>query len=419
MEETIESAIEVLVGIVPRKLNIRLDPKDRSILKSIGNQISKNIGLTDRQIEMIVRKIEKYRYGLEANFVPVDEILKNQSTRYPIRIIDRSETIKILNDKEKNIDWIFITHQKTKNFEKIWLNFRERLIGEIEESFSQKKIILNDVNLRMVLDELSEFEFNIDSNLTSSIEEIEKITKNTDNYIPRLDIVEDRLEIKNNISEISKKISSSTDLLTTSNFLKTLSYLKTHKISLKSPKILEKLKELYQDQDIEIAMKIIFSNSSRIRVAPENVSIKELLKNMILVDHYPILVVLDENNQALEKVKEFVECLKCFFTNDEMTVFFRLPNLDKDFRNFSNFVKENKLNNFIDEKTKVVFISKQRVPKPLIRSTWKPTSAIVLTNNDYGKISVYLNDFLNVYYYNDSMSLRKLYNRRYIEIDQL
>lgn len=419
MDKTIESAIEILAGSVPRKLNIRLDPKDRSILKSIGNQISKKIGLTDRQIEMVIRKIEKYRYGLEANLVPVDIILTTQSTRFPVRHIDRSETINILKDIEKNIDFLVITHQKTKKFEDFWSSIKERVHGEIIESFSQKKIILNDSNLKLILDEFLIFNFNIDDEISRLLEEIEKIVKNQENHVPTLDIIDGCLQIKNINCPLNEKLLSDKDLLSADRFLKTLSLLKTYKISLKSPNITEKLKELYQGQDIEFAKKILFSDSLKIRIDPEQSTINKLIKNMILLDQQPILVVIDENDHVLEKIKEMHECLKSFFTSDEMTVFFRLPNSNKDVKNLSSFIKENKLNNFIDERTKVVFISKQRVPKPLLRSAWKPTSAIVLSNNDYGKISVYLNDFLNVYYYNTSMALKKLYNRRFVEIGQL
>ncbi len=89
-----------------------------------------------------------------------------------------------------------------------------------------------------------------------------------------------------------------------------------------------------------------------------------------------------------------------------MNVFFRLKNEQMGHQQFNQFVKDNHLNNYIDSTTKVVFISRNKIPKPLIKADWQPRTAIITSNHDFGKLSAYLNDFSTVYYYNNSVAMR-------------
>jgi hypothetical protein len=419
MHDTIESAVEILAGTVPRQLNIKLDNKDKAILKSISNQISKNLALTDRQAEMLLRKIQRYQSALEINGVNVNEILEKKMTRQPLRIIDRTQTIALITDREKNQEQIVVTHQKTKKFDDLWSGTRKKIQGRTTETFSQKIFPLNENNLVAVLDMMTFLDFEVGEEITEYLEKIEKIHDTPEKYQPCLEIVDGVLEIKNLSAAVSEKILENYKNLEKEDFLSFLSLLKNHKISLKSPKILEKIKNIYPDENTDLAEKIIFSKSSRLRISPEHHDLEKIVETLILLKSHPILVILEENEHILTQMKILVENFKKFFSEREMTVFFRLPSSEKHSLEFSKFVKEQKLNNFIDEKIKVVFISKQRIPKPLMTAAWKPNTALMLARNDFGKVSIYLNDFANVYYYNDSLSLRKIGERRWVEIDQL
>jgi serine kinase of HPr protein (carbohydrate metabolism regulator) len=100
------------------------------------------------------------------------------------------------------------------------------------------------------------------------------------------------------------------------------------------------------------------------------------------------------------------ESFSKFVARDSINVFFRLKNEQKDFNEFNQYIKDNHLNNYIDSKTKIVFISRTRIPKPLLKADWKPSTAIITSNHDFGKLSAYLNDFSTVYYYNNSITMR-------------
>ena len=79
----------------------------------------------------------------------------------------------------------------------------------------------------------------------------------------------------------------------------------------------------------------------------------------------PVLFVIPGGTEfeKLEMCHEFLKTLN--INNEEISVLFRLP---KDTgEKFNNFVKEQKLNSPISEKTKAVFIS-NKVPKTIIES---------------------------------------------------
>ena len=60
MSHTIEDAIEILAGIRPRIINIRIDYNEKNLIKSIGRQVANGTALTDRQLDLALKKIQKY-----------------------------------------------------------------------------------------------------------------------------------------------------------------------------------------------------------------------------------------------------------------------------------------------------------------------------------------------------------------------
>jgi hypothetical protein len=64
MTQTVEDAIEILAGVRPRIINIRVDHNEKTLIKSIGRQVSNGLALTDRQLELSLKKIKKYQANL-------------------------------------------------------------------------------------------------------------------------------------------------------------------------------------------------------------------------------------------------------------------------------------------------------------------------------------------------------------------
>ena len=87
-------------------------------------------------------------------------------------------------------------------------------------------------------------------------------------------------------------------------------------------------------------------------------SIKDIVKYMS-----PVLFVIPGGSE-MEKLEKSLNFLKdCEISNEEISVRFRLPNETGE--KLNNFVREEKLNSSISEKTKAVFIS-SKVPKTIL-----------------------------------------------------
>jgi preprotein translocase subunit SecD len=102
-------------------------------------------------------------------------------------------------------------------------------------------------------------------------------------------------------------------------------------------------------------------------------------------------VTLNEELIATEMEKlqlgyDFLKSIKV--DKSEMSVMFRMPS--ESHKKFNDFIKENKLNSPISEKTKVVFIS-SKLPKPLIKSKIKFNSLI---NLGFGGVHYSIKNFV-------------------------
>ena len=97
--EYIEDYLHYLVG------EIGVDFSDEKILHSINKQVNtKGLALTDRQYDFVYNKILNYKTKIEefGKTLPQEKL----KTRTPLRTIDRSKYIKVVNID--NVKWIEI-----------------------------------------------------------------------------------------------------------------------------------------------------------------------------------------------------------------------------------------------------------------------------------------------------------------------
>ena len=64
----------------------------------------------------------------------------------------------------------------------------------------------------------------------------------------------------------------------------------------------------------------------------------------------------------------------------EISVLFRLDNVNRDNIQFNQFVQKHNLNNVVDETTKIVYI-KDKTPKFLIKNDWRPSACLSCSSN--------------------------------------
>lgn len=109
----IEDYLEVLAGYrevtvngkCPGPINIfgghqiiSLARYDTNIISSMANQTMTNVALTDRQSELAIRLVDKYKRQFLNHGVDVAPSVRNPTFRVPVRVVDRSRTISLLDD---------------------------------------------------------------------------------------------------------------------------------------------------------------------------------------------------------------------------------------------------------------------------------------------------------------------------------
>ena len=86
-----------------------------------------------------------------------------------------------------------------------------------------------------------------------------------------------------------------------------------------------------------------------------------------------------------------------------MSVLFRTENnIDK---RFNEYIRDNGLNNPLDNTTKIVYINSNKFPKPLLKSNWKPNTVLCMGSYRLNeKVNDYINAFDLVIHYDDQIT---------------
>ena len=390
----VEDCLEYLGGLKPNTVKIPIDNHESTIIKSLATQVFNDIALTDRQLILVLKKIEKYRYGLEVNFVDVDDILLTKRLRKPIRYIDRSQYAKI--DQINNETVIVIRYPFSKRLEAKWHDISRAIKGPInhDKSDSVKTVLLIESNVCLLIDDFLDRDFTIDPKLLEIYEKIKDIKNDPERYLPCIDFVDRKIVLKNLndrcLAYIGEKI-----IDVNQDFPSSISTVKGCGVLNLSEKLLDEI----DHRNYTVLTKEILKNpKTRLKIDPKNHDFDQLLTAIEKLNQWPILIMIDENPSTPSLVKFINEKLKNYIPTDKFTVFFRLGADKKD---FNQYIKDQNLNNYIDADTKAVIILKNKIPKPLLKSEWKSRTAIVMSTNTYGRSSAYINQFENVYYYNE------------------
>lgn len=416
MTHTVEDTLEILSGQVARKVNIRIDSKDKNIIVSLGRQVQKGLALTDRQLELALSKIAKYRVGLETNMINVSDIIANPVLRFPLRTIDREQRIYFYTAQETNQQRIGVKFTFSKNLDNIWQTLTDKLTGGVEYDSSVKSVVATELNLYYIVHAFKDHNFEVDSEIREIYEKLEEILKNRQSVLPLVLVENGNYSFKNLSQACSAAINESCLTITDENVVESIVTLKKYGIFEKSQEIVEKIQN---SNASDVSKKIALSPATRFRLLPEKFSFDDTVSIIKNLSQLPVLVILDENNKIFDQTIDLINAFRSHVADSEMTVFFRLDNGQTNHNEFNQFVKDNHLNNYIDQKTKVVFITKTRIPKPLLKADWHPQSALALTNYDFGKIATYLNDLPTVYYYNDSITVRHNRIKGSLSVDEL
>jgi hypothetical protein len=385
----IEDCLELLVGLKGQG-SFQIESSDQTFLQSIGRQTLKGTGLTDRQYIAVKEKIEKYQDQFSALEYNID--LSFENLRLPLRQIDRSRWIKIIERKDQL--WIGVR-----------FIFQKKLISKLEdlkrvssesEYDAENKVhyfLFNESNAYKVVSIFIDAGFEIQQELLEYYNKLEHMTNNKKDFLPGIY----GLNLKNlHDKSLEYAISSigTPDLDNLCRF-----YDQRERLGLYH------FDESDLDQSVRqlttLSNKIVKRKQNQIIVSPNEYPVEQLAESILELYRFPLLITLSEKN-SYNELSMFHRVFNGVIPNESCSVMFRLDNsVGSD---FNEYIKINNLNNLVDKSTKIVYISSSKVPKPLLQADWHPSAAIT-TYSGYGagKVDTLLDALdLVIHYDNES-----------------
>lgn len=384
----IENVLHLLVD------TIGVDDTDSQIMKSISSQLKRGIALTDRQYNLMMDKIGNYKTQLESYNIKYEGELP---TRLPLRTIDRSKTIGIVTHSEMlGPDKLYETYKQNYLWIRVRFPFSKKLIAKLD-SIKPVKILNNYYHIKgsnehffrlnghvviKIVDTFKNSNFKIEDDLMDYYYKSKEISKNRDQYIFQfkhdqfLNIpvkANDSLpDYNNNLIVADRRIrfGYKTDIVETENSL---------------------------------VEKIAFRKSQVVNADPKIYSLQELADAMQQLDRFPILVLIDTEDSF--KQLEDIHTAFHFVDNSLQSVLFRVDNDDSKNVQLNQYVKDQNINNWVDSKTKIVYIKKTHLPKIMFTSGFKPITAFSISSyRSHSHVSAFCKFNCDLVIYHDKES---------------
>jgi len=344
-----------------------------AIYFSIYKQITRGVGITDRQYALVLKKIQEY--------TDVDDL----PTRTPLRSIDRSKYITIVDNIK---DTVYESYKDNWKWIKVRFPFSKKDIAKVDSigishnEYYHKKgshehyYKFTSKNVYKIINVLKNRNFKIEDTLFEYYEKINDVVN------VKFDVYENCIPdtVKKELSELSNLQHADRGLRYGYNTPPTDSDTITNIIAYR--------------QDIEVCLD------------PKKYKVQDIIETVNLLDRFPLLVLIDEDTSYIQ-LKQIHSEVSKIIDNKHQSVLFRIDSKDANNAPVNDYIKDNHLNNWVDNETKVVYIKKSKLPKVLLQSNFKPMCTLSKTSTRCNKnVKTYMETFCDCILYHDvSLSL--------------
>jgi len=385
----LEDCLEYLTGLRQAPVEFTVEKTDATIINSIARQVFKGTALTDRQSALMHEKLQKYR----DQFINLDwdfDYAVNQ-LRQPLRHIDRSKYIK-LADNEIKIRFPF---RKTE------IMLVQEVANTAQDNYRHEKgshthyFECNEINILNLLDRFNNKEFEIDRELVELYDNIKTVHNNPQEYLSGF--------LDKNLLNVNPALMPAiqNELGELNNNSLTQFFDRRFRYGFDLTDVIP---------NNTLAQKIAHRKDAQYQSKPSAETSSEVLNALWNLNRFPMLVILEENN-AEDQLYEFANHYRDILNPEEQSVLFRLE--DKD-AGFNQLIKDRKLNNWVDNTTKIVYINKSKLPKLLVNNEWKPSAAFCFSS----AMDRYVNSYVSfncdlIIYREEHMSPFRRHSRYY------
>ena len=393
--KTCEDCLELLIGLhTGPKFDV--ESPDVNFLGSIARQTFRGIGFTDRQYEAVKEKLTgTYRSQFVEHNIDLNECIK--TLRVPLRKLDRAKWIKVI-DNGQDEPYIGVRFVFSKKLIAKKENLKNKVVhlgyDKIEKVHSFQ---LTESAIYQIIEEFKNSHFDIEDQLLNQHRKITEIMQNKNDYIPGIY----NFNLKNLHQNGVNYVVSALGEPTPNNLYKFYDRRELLGLSHFDQNDLEQtLKSL-----LPLTKRLIQREQTHVLVKPSEFTIHNLVETILELFRFPLVIVLNEK-YARDELYEFNRAFNGIIPSDNMSVMFRLENKEPDAVEFNRYIKENNLNNPVDKNTKIVYISNNKVPKPLLTSDWVPITGITTESRQPPKIETYLGALDLVMHYDNDVVWR-------------
>ena len=362
--------------------DVKIETPARSILESICQQTQKDIALTDRQYALVVEKLKPFESELD------DVLIEHIPTRMPLRSIDRQKYIKIVDHQEtaarreifkQDCKWIKVRFPfAKKDIVKIQsLNISSKEYYHVRGSH-EHFYKLTPTNAFKVVEALKLRNFEIDNVL---IEYVSKVK----------DILTTELKYNSSFENVIKRMDAAEQ-----EYIHSLTPLQQADRSIRYGYSINK------GDAFNLTEMIAYRTDAAVPADPAMWSINDIASSINTLDRFPLIVTVDED----DCYRQLTEIHQAFlpYVNDELqSVMFRVDSNDIQNHQLNAYVKNQKLNNWVDNRTKIVYIKKNKLPKPLLSSSFLPICCLSKSSiRSHNNVKSYVEINCDCIIYNDN-----------------
>ena len=368
--------------------------EDFKVIKDISIQVRSGIGFTQKQANLAMMLIKKYRMELEStlstsiiNYIrnpyydvpirpPVAQFLKNMS------VVDDHEYLKVVLVKFPYNEGLVsqINKSKTELSGCMW-----------DKSRMSWVFVLNEENLCFLKNFADQNNFIIDEALNSYFKQIDQIQKDVEFLLPMLVMDQEGYVSLINLPEHAIGIPKTKDII--------YAIFQSRKLGITV--WCERIKQYINQLSPVLRDFIKTPVNKHFYIDAERYDIKNI---MGIIENMMPCMVFTELTSQLDVLKRCHELfVEIGVNNSEMVVSFRLDG--KNNQDFNDYVKINKLNSKITQKTKIVFVG-EKLPKPLVKSDIKFNSVLCFENTNFSDkhsqsylVKRYIRNLPNLIYY--------------------
>ena len=364
---------------------VNIETPARAILESICQQTQKDVALTDRQYALVLEKLKPFESELDN--ISIEDL----PTRMPLRSINREKYIIITNEEvdllrsvrggydKKSSIWIKVRFPfNKKDIVKIQsLNISSREYYHVRGSH-EHFYKLTPTNAFKILNALETRNFKTDKIIVEYVNKVKNILNDKSKYSSSFENVLNRMDT------------------TEREYIKSLTPLQQADRSLRYG---------YSNDNIDsldLTKMIAYRISSSVPADPQTWTMSDIANSINVLNRFPLIVTVDEDD-CYQQLIEIHQAFLPYVDDSLQSVMFRVDSNDTKNLELNAYVKNQRLNNWVDNNTKIVYIKKNKLPKPLLSSSFLPICCLSKSSiRSHNNVKSYVDINCDCIIYNDN-----------------